>query len=235
MYLIKKGVLGYTDTTDATAIAAEILVGETAYANELKVTGTMPNIGAQTIVPAAAGNIISLGYHDGTGGIAADADFVAGNIKAGVDIWNILGTYETPITGDALVSEVFSGKTFYSNDSTVKLTGTFAPNAADIKAQVTIANVEGTFTADGDATNADILLNKIAYANGAQVVGTIPTITEGLGSFTGVVGTTIKILAPEGYYDGVTSLATVADLALLAENIKAGVTIFGVTGTYTGV
>ena len=48
-------------------------------------------------------------------------------------------------------------------------------------------------------------------------------------------GMTIKILAPEGYYDGVASLATVADPALLAENIKAGVTIFGVTGTYTGV
>ena len=183
MYLIKKGVLGYTDTTDATAIAAEILVGETAYVNELKVTGTMPNIGAQAIVPAATGNIISLGYHNGTGGIAADADFVAGNIKAGVDIWNILGT----------------------------------------------------FTADGDVTSADILLNKIAYANGAQVVGTIPTITEGLGSFTEADGTTIKILAPEGYYDGVASLATVADPALLAENIKAGVTIFGITGTYTGV
>ena len=53
--------------------------------------------------------------------------------------------------------------------------------------------------------------------------------------FRSVDGTTVKILAPEGYYDGVTSLATVADPALLAENIKEGVTIFGVTGTYTGV
>ena len=183
MYLIKKGVLGYTDTTDATAIAAEILVGETAYANELKVTGTMPNIGAQTIVPAAAGNIISLGYHNGTGGIAADADFIAENIKAGVDIW------DTP----------------------------------------------GTFTADGNVTSADILLNKIAYANGAQVVGAINTITESLGTYSIVDGTTVKILAPEGYCDGATSLITVADTNLLAENIKEGITIFGITGTYTGV
>jgi hypothetical protein len=235
MHLIKRGVSSDIDTTDATATAAEILIGETAYVNELKVTGTMPNIGAQVIVPVASGNTISLGYHNGTGGIAADANFVAENIKAGVDIWNVLGTYETPITGDALVSEVFSGKTFYSDDSTVKLTGTFAPNAADIKAGVTLANVEGTFTADGDATSADILLNKIAYANGAQVVGTIPTITEGLGTYSTVDGTTVKILAPEGYCDGTTSLVTVTEANLLAENIKEGVTIFGVTGTYTGV
>jgi hypothetical protein len=183
MYLIKKGVSGNIDTTDATAAAAEILVGETAYINELKITGTMPNIGAQAIVPTASGNAISLGYHNGTGGIAADADFVAENIKAGINIWN----------------------------------------------------VSGTFTADGDATSADLLLDKIAYVNGAQVVGTIPTITESLGTYSTVDETTVKILAPEGYCDGTTSLVTVTEANLLAENIKEGITIFGITGTYTGV
>lgn len=92
------------DTSDATAIAGEILNGKSAYVNGNKVTGNMPNIGTQTSsISAVAQSVqISEGYHDGSGSVAIDsteqAKIVAGNIKTGVQILGVTGTY----TGDEI-------------------------------------------------------------------------------------------------------------------------------------
>lgn len=80
----------------------------------------------------------------------------------------------------------------------------------------------------------NVLDNKIEYVNGTKIIGGIETISESAGSFSAVDGTTVKVLAPEGYCNGTTSLITVSDANLIAANIKSGVTIFGVLGTYTG-
>lgn len=92
------------DTSDATALAAEILNTKTAYVNGNKVTGSMPNIGQQTSsISAVAQSVqISEGYHDGSGSVAINsteqAKIVAGNIKTGVSILGVTGTY----TGDEI-------------------------------------------------------------------------------------------------------------------------------------
>jgi hypothetical protein len=87
------------NSTDGTAAVAEILVGKTAYARGTKLTGTMPNNGSVTgeIESVSGEYTIPMGFHDGSGKVGiSDTEaekIVAGNIKAGVEILGVTGTY----------------------------------------------------------------------------------------------------------------------------------------------
>lgn len=96
-----------SDTTDATATAGEILATKTAYVNKNKITGEMPNRGAVsgTISTVSGTYNIQNGYHDGSGTVAIDsleqAKIIANNIKDGVEILGVLGTY----TGEGVTAQ----------------------------------------------------------------------------------------------------------------------------------
>lgn len=86
------------DTSDANAVAAELLKDKTAYVNGVKVTGTMPNNGAKTldITNKSTPVTIPTGFHDGSGKaqIAADeqAKLIPTNIREGITILGVTGT-----------------------------------------------------------------------------------------------------------------------------------------------
>lgn len=86
------------DTQDATAAVAEILEGKTAYARGTKLVGTMPNKGAVSgTIATKDAYTIPMGFHDGSGTVSIDATesakIVAGNIKSGVTILGVEGTF----------------------------------------------------------------------------------------------------------------------------------------------
>lgn len=87
------------DTSDANATASQILSGATAYVNGAKVTGTMTNNGAVsgTISTKTQQYSVPAGYHDGSGKVqiasAEQAKIIAGNIKQGVTVLGVTGTY----------------------------------------------------------------------------------------------------------------------------------------------
>lgn len=87
------------DSSDCTAVIAEVLAGKTFAKGGSVLTGEMPNVGAQTstISTKAQSVAISRGYHDGSGSVeiasTEQAKIISGNIKSGVSILGVEGTY----------------------------------------------------------------------------------------------------------------------------------------------
>lgn len=86
----------FYDTTDVNADAQDVLNGKTAYSNG-KIIGTMPNNGELNYTPSTSVQSIPAGYTSG-GTISAidntiDSNIIASNIKSGVTILGITGTY----------------------------------------------------------------------------------------------------------------------------------------------
>lgn len=130
------------DTSDADATAAEILLNKTAYVNGSKITGSMPNRGAVagTISDKSTPYSIQNGYHDGSGTVGIDsteaAKIIAENIKDGVSILGVTGTY----TGESISAQAKTA-TPYTTQQTI-----LPDQGYDYLSQVTVNAIAYTET-----------------------------------------------------------------------------------------
>lgn len=88
-------------------------------------------------------------------------------------------------------------------------------------------------TSDATAGRDDILQDETAYVNGVKLVGTMPNN----GAVAGGIATAAQeYTVPLGYHDGGGKVKIKAEeqAKLVPSNIKSGVEILGVTGSYGG-
>ncbi len=93
--------------------------------------------------------------------------------------------------------------------------------------------VVGTYvevdTSKATATENDVLKGYTCYVNGEKITGSIPIYKP-----ESYNGDTKDRIIPKGYYLDGTPINIAGASNLVKENIKEGVSIFGVTGTYNG-
>jgi hypothetical protein len=86
------GVSGSVVEATGDATAANVLTGLTfSNAANAGVSGSMPDNAAVTITPSTTAQIITAGYHNGSGTVEGDADLTAANIKKDVEIFGVTG------------------------------------------------------------------------------------------------------------------------------------------------
>lgn len=156
---------------------------------------------AATYTPGTSDqNIASGQYLNGTQTIKGDSNLTAANIKSGVKIFNVTGSYAGSSSGGNTPN--LQTKTVTPSESTQ----TVSPDSGyDGLSKVTVNAISSTYI------GSDVTQKSAA---------------------TYIPKTTNQSIASGQYLSGTQTIK--GDANLVAGNIKSGVSIFGVTGTYTG-
>lgn len=153
---------------------------------------------AATYTPGTSNQSIASGqYLSGAQTIKGDSNLIASNIKKGVTIFNVTGSYNEATGGPTLQS-----KTVSPSESTQMV----SPDSGyDGLSKVTVNAISSTYI------GSDVTKKSAA---------------------TYIPKTTDQSIASGQYLSGTQTIK--GDANLVAGNIKSGVNIFGVTGTYAG-
>jgi hypothetical protein len=114
-----------TGVSTTPTVSAGYVSSATSSSATVALTASVTTKAAATITPGTTNQTIASGtYLTGTQTISGDADLTAANIKQGVQIFNVTGSYTSDAT--AAAEDIVSGETAYVNGS--KITGNLIIN-----------------------------------------------------------------------------------------------------------
>ena len=178
---------GGTDTSDATAVANDILEGKTAYINGGKVTGTIPTVTQAT--PSVTINSSGL--------ITASATQTAGYVSGGTKS----GTKQLTTQAAKTITPTTSSQTAVNGGvyttGAITVAGDEDLKASNIRYGVGIFGVSGTYTSDATATSDEIFAGETAYNSGNKVTGTF-TIDDELSTQSTLLTNIVNALSTKG-------------------------------------
>lgn len=196
------GVAG-TYTNDATATAANILSGKTAYVNGAKISGTMKNWGlVSPTLGLGQSYILEEGYYEG-----GEILVIPGQAKSPTEI--TVGTAITPDTGYGLSSVTIPSNATITVDSDNTLNITVPINGSPVVNYNSLNNEGGEATAL-NAIVGGSSLNRLDIKDDAAASVTIFSGSLNISRISGIVHSE----------------------DLISSNIRRGASILGVVGTY---
>ena len=200
------GLSQVTIAGDSNFIAGNIVNGVVIWG----ITGNyVPTLDNLTITTPTTTNTTWNPTNDGYAkvDVIGETNFVAGNIKAGVNMWNVTGTYAPALQTKAVTPNAagfnVTPDSVYYGLSQVTVNGEANLTAANIKSGVSMFGIAGSY--------APSLQQKTATPNAAGFNVT-----------------------PDSSYYGLSKVVVSGDSNFTAANIACGVTIWGVTGTHQG-
>lgn len=162
----------YVDTTDATAVAANILDGKTAYVNSAKIEGTMADNGAvsKTLSTTSTSYTVPAGYHNGSGKVSITTETksatptkssqtitpTSGKVLSQVTVAAIPAKYGAVDNATVAAANILDGKIALGKDTSgaaVEIEGTMPNNGSTSQTidglTVTSVSVPAGYTSGG--------------------------------------------------------------------------------------
>lgn len=247
-------------TIDANISAGNIKSG----VNILGVTGNVvelngstktitPTTSNQTVTPTSPSNgFTSVTVNAVTASI--DSDIQAGNIKSGVNILGVSGTV-VELQGETRTEQLnsSSGNTYTPGTGKNGITSITVTPKNQNQTVTPSTSSQSISVPSGYSGNGSITVNPVTASidanivqgnikNGVTILGVTGNYTGGsavINSLNVTPSTTAQTITAGGGVDGYSPINVAAvdytiDANITAGNIKDGVTILGVTGTYTG-
>lgn len=216
-------------------------------------------INAPTTSATTSGTTVSYGEGWISAGSTtiSDDNLIAANIKNGVSIFGVTGSYTGSSDGIVLVSEsqdehggvIYSISTttdpIYLDTLNVTSNGSYTPtsghyyNAVNVNVSGSSGSISLQAKTNIDPTeSSQTIYPDTGYGGLSSVqINGISSSYVGSGialrTSSDITNSVLTITVPAGYYSS-SATTTLSDANLIAGNIKSGVTVFGITGSYEG-